>query len=565
MTYIPNTYGIVSDYNSTSGPLGAGSSFTGSDLGIDNVAKYASISVGISVAPTGATGTLYLEFSDNGTAWDTTQGGKSIAIPITTRNIASNDTSYNVSPELEYFRVRYVNGPVPQTLLKIQTIYNTSSKICLQTSRFTQQMLDNTDLVNTRACLAGKNNSGIWDPIRVDDSNNIGCFIANPITAFGELRTSPLTPIEQITFVYNLNPGLVATGASGTSSSVIHSGNKVVLSTGANTNSYAELTCKRYAKYRPGQGILFRGTAIFSTGATGSSQVFGFGDDNNGFFFGYNGTSFGINRRDSGVDNWIPQTSWNIDRCDGLDGSTNRSNFLLNPQLGNVYQIQMQWHGFGAVFFSIEDPITGLFLRVHKIDYANTSTSTSIAQPSQPGFLKVKNTTNNTNITMSSASLALFLEGIVSGNGLLFSISNSKASVTTEVNILTIRSDTTFQSISNKVPVRMLNLNAFSVKNSGSGPVTIRMRRNVTLGGSPSYTQINANQSVVSYDTAGTTVSGGTTLGTWLMDSSGSLQNIGLDNYNIELIAGETMTITAASSANIDVYVSLIWRENTTG
>lgn len=43
------------------------------------------------------------------------------------------------------------------------------------------------------------------------------------------------------------------------------------------------------------------------------------------------------------TDNWIYQSAWNIDRMDGYGAS----GIVLNPQRGNVYNIEYQWQGFG--------------------------------------------------------------------------------------------------------------------------------------------------------------------------------------------------------------------------
>ena len=60
------------------------------------------------------------------------------------------------------------------------------------------------------------------------------------------------------------------------------------------------MTTKQIAIYRPGQGIDSRFTSIFATGTSDCTQLVGIGSEDNGFFFGYNGTSFGVLRRSGG-------------------------------------------------------------------------------------------------------------------------------------------------------------------------------------------------------------------------------------------------------------------------
>jgi hypothetical protein len=65
---------------------------------------------------------------------------------------------------------------------------------------------------------------------------------------------------------------------------------------------------------------------------------------------------------------WIRQTDWNIDTLDG----TGPSGMVLDPLKGNVYQIGLQYLGFGEITFDIENPDTGDFTRVHEIRYPNS-------------------------------------------------------------------------------------------------------------------------------------------------------------------------------------------------
>ena len=37
-------------------------------------------------------------------------------------------------------------------------------------------------------------------------------------------------------------------------------------------------------------------------------------------------------RRSNGTNNWIPQSSFNVDLLDGTGNTNNPSNFLINPQ-----------------------------------------------------------------------------------------------------------------------------------------------------------------------------------------------------------------------------------------
>ncbi len=123
-------------------------------------------------------------------------------------------------------------------------------------------------------------------------------FIEPQKSAFGETVVAEAMPVVQLQFPYNINTRLVNANANG--GAVTFSANKARISTGAAANQSAELLSLATVKYKPGQGALIRFTAVFTAGAANSTQYVGVGDEGDGFFFGYNGTAFGIMRRQGG-------------------------------------------------------------------------------------------------------------------------------------------------------------------------------------------------------------------------------------------------------------------------
>lgn len=380
-----------------------------------------------------------------------------------------------------------------------------------------------------------------------------GLQTQNSYSAFGELLTANVSPRIQLQFPYVINTDQVNTSVTG-SGTVTHSAPFAIVSTTAAINSTASVSSKNNLHYRTGQGGMCVFTAIYTTGASGSVQEVGLGDAVNGYFFGYNGTSFGINRRFNSSDNYIPQSSWNKDKMDG-SGS---SHVTLDQTKGNVYKIQYQWLGFGAINFYIESQLTGNFVLVHQISYANQNTTTSVLNPSLPLSLKVSNTSNNTNIVVKVPSIAAFVEGDVEDTGLVNSINNSK-SLTTQLNIFTIRNNATFGGITNKKSVLPLLLSITNT--SASLDLTVRIILNTTLGGAPSYTDISTTTSVVSYDVAGTTITGGRVIATFVLTGNSSSQ-IRIDYIPIFINASDILTISGTSSgAAIFASAALTWSE----
>lgn len=375
-------------------------------------------------------------------------------------------------------------------------------------------------------------------------------------TAFGEQQVAELTPMAGWTFAYNVNADLVAsTVASG--GTVTGDDGFAVLTTAAAIDSSAKIETRLPLRYIPGQGAIARFTAIFTTGVVGSQQIIGIGADNDGLFFGYNGATFGIMRRSDGVDTWTHFNDWS----DGINGGNAGWLNLLDWTKGNVFQIQFQWLGFGEIRFSVENPRSGDFELVHRIRYANTATVTSLRNPTLPVMAMVANTTNDSAIALSTSSAMAFCEGKVVDPSPPHPLAlprvqvATKAGITTQANVLTLQSPMTWKARANRIRSQ---LGMLSVSTEGNKSVTIRLVRNATLGGTPSYAAHSADTSPVDFDTAGTTVTGGSVVFAITLDKTDS-QQFDLREWSLFLNPGDTITTSAESSQSTEVTVACNW------
>jgi hypothetical protein len=406
-----------------------------------------------------------------------------------------------------------------------------------------------------RSIIVGKTSGGDYNNVAIEPVSN-ALQVAIPRSAFGELETISPTPVIQTDFIYNVNADMVDTTLVG-SGTVTQDDAMVVLQTTAAASSSATVATKRFVKYRPGQGVHVRGTAIFTTGVANSQQLFGCGDADNGFFFGFDGASYGILHRNDGVDTWTPQASWNGDKMDG-SGPTGQT---IDPTKGNVYQVSFQWLGFGQVTFAMEDSVSGRFVTVHTLNYANTATVPSLSNPSFPIIWEAENSTNTSNITVKGASCCAEVEGKLEYLGPTNAVGNTKTGVTTALtNVLTLRNKTTYQTLTNRTPIKVLK---YTVSVDGTKPAEFQMIKDATLGGSPSYTDVSTNTSVIDYDTAGTTVTGGTVIDFGSLASAGSLSESGTTTTDVELLPGETLTLAVnATTSTTDATVTIRWVED---
>jgi len=257
------------------------------------------------------------------------------------------------------------------------------------------------------------------------------------------------------------------------------------------------------------------------------------------------------------VDNFVAQTAFDNDLMDG----TGPSSQTLDKTKGNVFKIQFQYLGFGHVNYFIEEAETGLFRNVQSINYANANLYPSLQNPTLPLFMSVRNISNTTNLTIKTASMAGFIQGKSQELGLdPYSASATKATITTQAAVISIQNKRAFNGEINKTRAKVLTLNLYA-EGSGANPVTVKIIRGTTLGGSPSYTDVDATNSVFSYDTAGTTITGGEILKTYtIARNSPGLTEHELD-LNLYINPEEIITISVATSTSVDATCSINWKE----
>ena len=491
-----------------------------------------------------------------------------------------------------------------------------------------------------------------------DDSTILG-----PLTAFDEVAVAELTPLVQLQFLYGVNSRLVTSVTAGTGSASV-AGSLLSVSTGTTTASDSLLRSVLNAKYQPGQGVLARWTAVFqSSGTPGTEAVSGYGNEEDGFFFGYDGDTFGVLHRSAGeveyqtmtvdtaavtasgtititldgtatevevvqndtvqaiaraigavtftgwetqvigddvvfvshlaeakagafsytdtdttgsagsffesvtgvvpTDTWIPQSTWNKDRLlYSTDPANSRSGMTLSHAFGNVYQVQLQWLGFGEISFAVENPITGRFVIVHTIQYANSATTPSVQNPTLPLYMAVKNGGTTTDIVVQSLSMAAFTEGGPGNGGLLNSaIGTATGDLTTETSILCIKNKPVFQGKENRIEFDPLIV-TFAANGAGAAKfTTLRVNLNPVLGGDPVFTDVSTATSPMAFDVAGTTLTGGADILTFEFGADVE-ELIDLTALSIKEAPGALLCFSVQiDGGTSDVDVGVTWRE----
>jgi len=483
------------------------------------------------------------------------------------------------------------------------------------------------------------------------------------------LHTEKLTPVFQTDFVYGVNNGQTTTTTS-LSGTVTGADNLAVCSTGTTQYSQAVLLGRKRLRYRPGQGVVGRFTALYSSPVPYSYAIAGFGTASDGVYFGYGNTNdltdtdFGILyvkggvreiktltvtvgatvasnvtitlngvafvvpvtassnvqrtvyeistftgytgwdayangatvifvRKSAGttastqtfaagttgasativqtkagvasVDTFIPQTDWNGDKMDGTGGTSNPSGVLLDPTKGNVFEIGIQYLGFGAITFKIETVSLGnnnaTFTTVHTLKLPNSLTAPSFTNPSFPFTMAAYSAGSTTNVEVKVGSYAGFIEGSKTLQGNRFSYFNSLTTVgATNLQALFTVMNTRYYN--GKANQSVINLLSASGALKHTSPVIYYLVKNGTLAGNPTFNHIASTSSSL-YDTAATTVSysnGDQLIWTGHLGDTGEIDHhFGNGEYNAEEVTlqpGEWVTLAARAVTGSPSYVT---------
>jgi len=190
----------------------------------------------------------------------------------------------------------------------------------------------------------------------------------------------------------------------------VNSNGQAVFSTGTNTNGGIKCVTNSSVAYRPNAEIYADFSCIYSAGLANSYQRIGCYNANNGFFIGYEGTSFGVTIRKAGVDTTTPQTSFNIDKLTGQADSKFTRNGVpeaLDTSKDNLYRIRFGWLGAAPVIWEVMSP-DGQWVIFHIYRHPNTVAATSINDPDLPITLDIQKTgAGATNLTISTACWAI--------------------------------------------------------------------------------------------------------------------------------------------------------------
>lgn len=154
----------VSTLNSTSVPLLAGATFTGT---WEECINFSTITISIFTSHISATNGFKYQTSTDGTNWD---DGDLYTIPVTT---SGNAKIYSFGVTSRYYRVIYENGGTNQTEFRLQTILH-SSAIKNSSHRVNDGITDEDDTELVKSVITGKSSiSGAYTNVATDDDGRL--------------------------------------------------------------------------------------------------------------------------------------------------------------------------------------------------------------------------------------------------------------------------------------------------------------------------------------------------------------------------------------------------------
>jgi hypothetical protein len=373
------------------------------------------------------------------------------------------------------------------------------------------------------------------------------------LDAFGRQRVSNPTTLFDSTFLYDLQPLIfepsVANGATITHSPANAS---ALLSLDGTAGGSAILQSKQYHRYVPGKSQLVEMTGLFGAD-DGNQRRVGYFDANDGIYFEQDtdGTLYMVRRTSTSgapVNNEVAQAAWNIDALDG----SGPSGLTLDTSKVYIFGLDFQWLGMGRVRVGFN--IDGALVPVHEFLNANVLTTVYMRRGALPVRWEL---TGDVAASMLATCATVQSEG---GDDTHFAyrFSYDRATISagsgTQTHAFSVRPKATFNGITNRMLLQPLN---FRCMNLGSNPVLVEVYYGTTVGGAPSWADMDATFSGLQVDTAGTP-SGGLKVASFWAASSTPANPGGAAPQVLDFTARYPLTLDIAGTGfnHFTVYVT---------
>jgi hypothetical protein len=395
-------------------------------------------------------------------------------------------------------------------------------------------------------------------------------FNAVSVDAFARQRVSTPFTLGDYKHLYGIDPNFLENTANG--GTVTFQSNQACarLTTSSASNSSVIHQTKFYHHYMPGKSQIIMSSFNFYTATANVRKRTGYFDDNNGIFFEQAGDgTLAIVLRNyvtgSPVDKKISQfggvygagdTGWNVDACaGGASNSLNPSGFSLDITKTQLLIIDFQWLGVGRVRVGFAH--NGDFILAHTFNASNELNTVYMSTPNLPQRCEIVNTGTTTGAYMDQICGTVMSEGGYVEAGQDWAVSNPTLRTLTSgstLPIMAIRLKTAYKTYSNRMIVRMGNINIFSSGENIKWQL-IKLPNQAALTGS-TWTDVSAD-SGVQYNATCTAYSGGDEIDNgWVGASTqGSQKAGGAPTSNIPSSAKKNYIVQNYASTDSEIYV----------
>lgn len=329
--------------------------------------------------------------------------------------------------------------------------------------------------------------------------------------AFGRLRVSEPATLFSAQLQYDLEPyqfeayatdaGVAATHSADTRMAEI----KVAI---GETGGTSGMQSYAYIPYQAGKSHAIFVTCVFGAPVEGAIKRIGYFDDANGLFFeqGDDGTYYTVLRSSTSgevVERKIPKSEWNL-----IDDDTGRAGTTFNMERGQIFHFDLQFLGMGRVRYGLD--IDGKMY--YTTQYLNAN---NLSEPyMQTGTLPIRAEITAADALAADATMHLNCSEVRSEGGSLedfaytFSASGTAtAGNNTAVHILSLRPETTFNTIENRIA---FILDSLDITVTGGNTVLWQLCIGSTFTEAPTYADASAGLSGFEAGTGGTVDSVGT-------------------------------------------------------
>lgn len=310
--------------------------------------------------------------------------------------------------------------------------------------------------------------------------------------AFGRTRVSDIFTLGDYKHLYAIDPNFIDASSNGGTISFATNKACATLSTSTATNSVAIHQTKFYHHYQPGKSQLIFSSMKYGYPQRNVTKRTGYFDDRDGIYFEQVGsdTADGTTANSTTQTlNWVirsytsgtatesnisttingipytykrrvPQSEWNVDKCDG----TGKSGFNLDVSKTHLTYIDFQWLGVGRVRCGFVHD--GQVIIAHEYYHSNILGEVYLANPNLPVRCEIRNTGTTPGGSMDQICATVGSEGGYIESGIDFSVvAPTRATPTpggTALPLIAIRLKNTFLGYPNRISVRLNNISLYA-------------------------------------------------------------------------------------------------------